>query len=476
MQTKIICVDLDASLIKSDTLYEMLSILLKRNLFAFFKMLWLFLLKGRTYGKHQLALCTDVSAMNLPVNKPLLDWLYAQKAAGDTLYLVTAADQVVADEMANQIPIFEAAFGSTGERNLKGDTKRDFLDSKFGVKNYHYVGDSSCDLSVFAHAEKAIVVSNNAKFIEEVKKVSAVTAIFSAPGNTLLIFLKAMRVHQYAKNALIFLPILLSHHLNNIPLILSTLLGFISFSLAASSAYLLNDLLDLQSDRLHPTKCKRPFASGELSLFTGSICAILCFSVSIIIAIIVLPIAFMYTLIGYFICTLAYSFLLKKRLLIDVFTLAILYTVRIIAGMTIIGRTGYSYWLLLFSFCFFLSLAFIKRYNELKRYKNSACKQLPGRAYKISQRSEIKIFGLCSGFASILILALYVQSQASLKLYHRSEFLFFICPILLYWLLRAWLIATHENMDDDPVIFALKDRVTYVVFALIFTIALIATV
>ncbi|EKD77213.1 MAG: UbiA prenyltransferase, partial [uncultured bacterium] len=334
MENKIICVDLDGSLVLTDTLHETAIAAFKKNIFIVFKIFYWLLVKGRVYCKKQLSGSIDVSTLHLPVNQPLLLWLKKQKEAGCKLYLVTAADQKIADTIAKQIPIFETAFGTNWDLNLSGISKRDFLDQQFGSRQYVYVGNGRCDLTVFAHAAEAVVVNNSPHFIEKVKKITPVSIVFKTSMNNFSTFLKALRIHQYAKNLLIFLPLLLGHEINNAPLILSTVLGFICFSLIASSAYLLNDVLDLPSDRLHPTKRFRPVASGELSISYALLGMAVNFMAGVVLALEWLPSVFCIALISYYIITVAYSFKLKKLLLVDVFALAILYTTRIVAGMT----------------------------------------------------------------------------------------------------------------------------------------------
>ncbi|MDF1654030.1 MAG: UbiA family prenyltransferase [Coxiellaceae bacterium] len=470
-----ICVDLDGSLTYTDTLFETFVNALKNSpLTAFLAVFWLFF-KGKSYCKQRIAAKTNYADFHLPFNQPLVEWLTMKKQQGHTLYLVTAADQRIAHFVIEQLPIFDAAHASDGKTNLKGHYKRDFLDQQFGKGEYVYVGNSKCDIGIFKHAKQSVVVNNKASFINKAKQVSEVTKTFKSGDNNLRQIIKAARPHQYAKNVLLFLPLLLGHHLSNLHLALLTVLGFISFSLLASSAYLLNDLIDLSSDRQHHKKHRRPFASGQLSLSVGLIGSPLCFIAGFGLAIALLPMPFVAVLLLYYACTLAYSFKLKRLLLVDVFTLAMLYTLRIFAGMAILGAVGYSDWLLLFSFFFFTSLAFIKRYSELAAHDQSSKVHLPGRAYHSNHSSEIKIMGMCSGYISVLVFALYIQSARSMALYQLNELLYLICPLLLYWISRVWIITTEGQMHSDPVVFAIKDRVTYLIVAVIAAIVYCAT-
>lgn len=283
---------------------------------------------------------------------------------------------------------------------------------------------------------------------------------------------KLMRVHQYAKNTLLFLPWILSHQYNNLIAIENLFLAFISFCLLASSAYIINDLLDLSSDRQHKTKQYRILASGALLPTCGITIAVVSFIVAWVIAI-PLPLFFKYIMAFYFLTTMLYSFWLKKKLLLDVIILSSLYTIRVLAGMSLL-RSGYSHWVLLFSLFFFTSLAFLKRYIELFSHKDQS-QTLNGRSYMVFHSQFIQIFGICSGYLSILIIALYLNSQKATTLYHYPGVLYAACPIFVYWISRAWLIAASGNMHDDPVVFALNDKVTYIVVFLLLLIGLIAT-
>ena len=286
--------------------------------------------------------------------------------------------------------------------------------------------------------------------------------------------IKALRCHQYAKNSLIFLPLILGHYFK-LNYFLETLLGFICFSLLASSVYLLNDLIDVESDRLHPTKRNRPLASGTLSIKSALILIPTLFSLAFLIASL-LSSLFQLSLIAYYLLTLSYSLVFKRKALVDVLVLSGLYSMRILAGMIIL-RTAYSDWLILFSLFFFTSLAFVKRYVELSFAAQSGSNQkLPGRDYYPNQTQIISLFGITSGYLSTLIFALYINSDKAMVLYHHAKFLYFICPILLYWISYIWLEANKGNVQDDPVVFALKDKTSYLICFLIILIAIMATI
>lgn len=284
--------------------------------------------------------------------------------------------------------------------------------------------------------------------------------------------LKLLRVHQYIKNLLLFFPWLLSHQYTNQNVINNLLLAFISFSLLASSVYILNDLLDIDSDRQHKTKKYRILASNALSPIQGVFMGLFCFIAAWIIAIPLSPL-FKCIMVAYFVITSLYSFWLKRKLLLDVIVLSCLYTLRVLTGMSLL-QSGYSHWVLLFSLFFFTSLAFLKRYIELFSHHDQH-QTLSGRSYTGSHVGFIKIFGICSGYLSVLIIALYLNSQKAAMLYHYPDVLYATCPVFIYWISRTWLIAASGHMHDDPIVFAMKDRATYTVIFLLLIIGLVAT-
>lgn len=285
---------------------------------------------------------------------------------------------------------------------------------------------------------------------------------------------KLLRVHQYAKNLLLIFPLLLAHEFTNTLAWVNCFLGFVSFSLLASCVYIINDRLDIESDRQHRTKKNRPLASGAISFQMAYVLLALCFAGAVLIAL-SLPIYFQITLLSYFILTLCYSLYLKRLLLVDVILLSLLYTVRIIAGGAVAGVLV-SEWLLLFSFFIFTSLALLKRYTELYfAQQENTVGLIKGRGYKVTQISLIQMFGVASGFLSILVLALYIHSEKALLLYRFHEVLYLACPLLLYWIARVWLLASEGMVHEDPIVYALKDKASYAVVLAMFALGIIAS-
>jgi 4-hydroxybenzoate polyprenyltransferase len=297
------------------------------------------------------------------------------------------------------------------------------------------------------------------------RKIGNVERVIESRPPTLKTWSKSLRLHQWLKNLLIFVPLLAAHKLSDLGLVLTTLLGFLAFGLCASSVYLLNDLLDLEDDRHHPTKRKRPLASGALPLTWG----IGLFPVLLVgafaLTVLFLPWRFAAVLVGYYALTLAYSMYLKRQVMIDVVVLAMLYTIRIVAGTAAIGG-HLTFWLLAFSMFIFLSLALVKRYAELHSMQVRGLVKTRGRGYVASDLSLISSLGTASGYLSVLVLALYIQDGHTAKLYRHAQFIWLACPLLLYWVSRTWIIAHRGLMHDDPIVFAARDRVSLAVVVL----------
>lgn len=468
-----LCVDLDDTLVKTDMLHESILLLIRRRPLALFLVLAWWLLKGKAYCKRQVAQRVDISKLALPWNEALIHWLHEEKKTGRKLVLITASDQRVAQAIADQLSLFDEVIGSDGQTNVRGRAKRAILLEKYGEKHFDYVGDASVDLPVWQASRNAYIVSNDKGLIKQAKSIAHVEKVFTRERFTFKTLLKSLRVHQYAKNGLIFLPWVLGHAYSDVHQLFYLLLAFVSFSLLASSVYVLNDLLDLPSDRVHHRKKKRPLASGRLSIKHGVLLGGVCFILAWVLAT-RLPVHFRWVLIFYYIVTVLYSFWLKRLLLVDVITLSCLYTVRVLAGMAVINA-GYSKWVLLFSLFFFTSLAFLKRFAELHFARKENIQKLNGRNYHVAHIDVISMFGVCSGYLSVLIIALYLNSVKAVMLYQYPILLYAACPVFLYWISRMWLIAADGNMHDDPVVFAIKDKATYWVLMVLLAIGVAAT-
>ncbi len=438
-----------------------------------FFVLFVWLLGGKAHFKRRLGDAVLPSVCNLPYNKALLAWLVQRKEAGATLVLATASDKRIANAVANHFGIFNEVFG-TESINLSSHNKRMALVQRFGEKGYEYVGNSSADLAVW-HSSAMIHVANPEQgVLAAARKIGKIEMIFDNRPPYFLTLIKALRIHQWAKNLLLFVPLLASHRIIEAQLLWSGLMAFLSFGACASSVYLLNDLLDLPDDRQHPTKCKRPLAAGSLPIFHALVLIPVLLLGAFVVALWLLPIQFAAVLAAYYILTLAYSLWLKRVVMLDVITLAMLYTVRVVAGAAAMALVA-TFWILAFCMFIFLSLAFVKRYTELcdARQKGKTEKS-SGRGYYPADFELLGSLGGASGYISVLVLALYINDPVSASLYRSPEWMWATVPILLLWLSRVWLLAHRGQMHDDPIVFALRDSVSRwigVAFVLAFTLA-----
>ncbi len=463
-----LCVDLDGTLVRTDTLYESVLRALKRSPWLVF-LLPVWLVRGKAHLKREIANRVDLDPAVLPYHSELVAYLREEHAAGRPLILVSAADQRIVDAVARHLGLFERVVGSDGTRNLKGANKRETLRGLFGTGGYDYAGDHRADLDVWADARGAIVVSGDDRLAR--KTGDRLVRAFTTPRRRLRTLARALRVQQWVKNVLVFVPLLMAPEARNVALFWNAFVAFLAFSLCASSVYVLNDLLDLEADRRHATKRLRPFAAGDLPVLLGLVVAPLFLASGLVLAI-ALPRAFLAVLVIYMTVTTAYSFRLKHMPLVDVLVLAMLYTGRVIAGAAA-TRVWPSPWLLGFSLFFFLSLAFVKRYSELYAMRQQQ-ETLKVRGYYPADLELIATNGAISGYISVLVAALYINSDRVVGLYLHPELLWLICPLLLYWISRIWLLAHRGQLHDDPVLFAIKDRASYVVGALIAVVLLLA--
>lgn len=448
-----LCVDLDGTLIRSDLLVESALALVKRNpLYLLAFPLWL--LRGRANLKRQIAQRVQLDIETLPYDPRVSTWLASQPAR--RIVLCTASDNAFAEAVAKHVGGFDAVLASDGTRNLSGRAKAAELVARYGENGFDYVGDASRDLAVWRHARTAFIVNGSQSLAAAAQQVCAVGRVFPRESNRVRAWLQALRPHQWVKNVLLFAPLLAAHLALEPLAIARSAAAFAIFCACASSVYLLNDLLDLAADRRHPRKRTRPFANGQLPLTHGLLGSPV-LAVSAFVAAWFLSPRFALVLAGYYVLTLAYSFKLKQLMMIDVVALAALYTLRIVAG-TVVLRLAHSFWLLAFSMFLFTSLALIKRYTEVRMQRAAGQDRIHGRGYRASDRELLAVLGAASGYLSVLVLALYINSTASAALYHRPYFLWLLCPLLLYWISRVWLIAHRGQMADDPVVFALHDR------------------
>jgi 4-hydroxybenzoate polyprenyltransferase/phosphoserine phosphatase len=465
-----LCIDLDGTLIRTDTLHEALILLAKGSPRAL-PALPLWLTGGRAKLKHLVAERVELHSESLPYCEDVLALIDDARKEKRPIVLVTAAPARIANAIAENLGLFDDVLTSDESLNLSHKRKAEALENRYGRKGFDYVGNSADDLPVFERCRRAFLVSSKERLRRAAGKRNEDVTYLDAPRGGLRVWRKALRVHQWLKNVLIFVPLLASGRFRDPQLLLQAALAFVSFSLFASAVYLVNDMVDLQSDRLHRTKRNRPFASGALPVSAGVIAVPILVAASVGIAAF-LPPVFMLALLGYAVVTSIYSFALKRQVIVDVMLLAGLYTMRIFAGSAATG-IRLSFWLLAFSMFIFLCLAMTKRYSELRQAVEQD-KMLSGRGYLPADLPVVLALGAGSGLVSVLILALYTQSLIVPELYPAPEWIWLVPPLLLYWVARLWLKAGRGEIDDDPVLFAAKDWQSLTITAVVAVLFLLA--
>ena len=454
----LLCVDLDGTLVRSDTLQEAVCTLATdRRVFSTL----LLLLRGRAEFKQSVATRAPLDPALLPYNETLLSYLRAQKEAGRYLVLATASDQHVARSIADHLGIFDEVIASDGIQNLKGETKARTLVARFGAKGFCYAGNARSDLAIWQQAASAIVVNAPSGALSQVRKTTPVELVISDRPPMLRELIKAMRPHQWVKNILAFVPILTAHALADVSAWIGGALMFAAFCCTASAIYLINDLLDIAADRAHPRKRLRPFARGAVPLPIGVLAAFVLLAAGLTLAQIghVAWIIVLYALMS-----IAYSFRLKELPLVDVFTLAALYTVRLLGGGEATGHR-LSLWLLAFSSFLFLSLALLKRVEEMMSLESAGGSKAVRRSYSPADTPILQLFGVGAAFASSIVLSLFVQNETGAQHYASPYLLWLIVPLLLFWQCRMWLSGARGWMHRDPIVFAAQDRVSWAIGA-----------
>ena len=421
--------------------------------------------------KIEIARRAPLEASRLPYNLQLLRYLQAQWREGRPLYLATGADAGLAERVAAHLGIFQGVLGTEGKINLTKSRKLARLKDRFG--EFDYVGNSDADVVILAGSHEAMVANPTLGLRLALRMrhipVSRVFIDRRPVGRTLV---KAIRLHQWAKNVLLFVPLLLSHKLTA-PSAVAAIAAFFCFCFMASANYLVNDMLDIESDRRHRSKRLRPFAAGDLSVAGG-----IALSLALILAsaalLPVLPRAFALWLGLYIVATLSYSLYLKRVAVVDVLLLSGLYTLRLLAGGAATG-TEISPWLAGFSSFLFLSLAMVKRFSEIENLREMGGTATHGRGYLLADMEQIRSFGTSSAYAAVVVFMLYIARPDVTELYRHATRLWLIVPLLIYWLNRVWLLASRGELDDDPVVFAMRDAMSLAVGAAVAVLALLAS-
>jgi len=452
-----LCVDLDGTLVRTDLLVESWFAHLKHSaLLTLLTPFWLIIGKARL--KHEIAHRADLDVHSLPYHSAFLEYLRDQYRQGRALVLTTASHEKYAKQVAAYLGIFNDVMASNKQTNFSGAVKRRLLVKRFGEGGFDYAGNSRADIEIFPHARRAILVDPESGVEQTARRFGSVERVFRHEVSGFAAYVRAMRPHQWIKNLLVFVPLAAAHELGNLVLLGQAILAFVAFGLCASSVYLLNDLLDLPADRSHTRKRSRPFASGTASVKVGAV-LVPCLLAAAAGLATILPTAFLAALALYYVTTLAYSFSLKGKVMVDVLVLAGLYTLRILAGAAAVAIAP-SFWLLAFSMFLFLSLAMVKRYSELLELMGAGKKSAKGRGYEVTDLVTVQSLGAAGGYCAVLVLALYINSENVHIGYVRPEMIWLLCPLLLYWISRMWQKAGRGEMHDDPIIFAFKDRIS----------------
>ena len=464
-----LAVDLDGTLILSDTLHESVIGLLRQSPLKIVA-LARSLPSGKAAVKRGIAEDIDFDPATLPYNQEFLDYLRKEHESGRRIGLFTAADQSIADAVAAHLGFFDVVRGSDGVTNLSGAAKAAAIEAAFGPV-FAYAGDSTVDLPIFARAASAILVGPKVRLLVKLCASPNVEARFPLPGPSPLVWAHAFRLKHWAKNALVFVAPMVSGQTE--PLLRGLLL-FVLMGVLASATYLLNDLADLAADRAHPTKCHRPLASGAISARDGLLAAVVMIVGALLASLQWLPLGCTVVLVSYLAITLLYSASLKRLPMIDVTVLAGLFTLRVLAGSMLVA-TPLSPWLLTFSMLFFVGLAAIKRYAELHRVVRTTGEGGSARGYSQQDMPILLATGVSTGISSIVIFMIYlINEQYPQAVYRYPAVLWGIMPVLLVWILRLWHLSVHGRVSEDPVIFALKDRVSLALGGVIGLIMLVA--
>lgn len=454
-----LAVDLDGTLIRSDTLHEGFIGCAKAQFSALMDLRHAFK-QGKAAFKREVAKRVPFDPTLVPYNDEVLEYLRQEKRAGRRIGLFTAADQLIAKAVADHLGLFDVVRGSDGVTNLSGARKADAIREEFGPR-FSYAGDSNVDQPIFDEAEKVILVGPVERLKSRLSNKDTVETVFPARPAGLKIWAKALRVQHWAKNALVFVAPVLGFQIWSLSVALQAVLLFVLLGIVASATYLINDMMDLAADRQHPRKRFRPFASGAIPVRDGCIVAATLLACAFL-ASLSLPLASMGALASYLVITLAYSFFLKRQPIVDVFVLAGLFTLRVLAGSTVVPVPP-SPWLLTFSMLFFLGLATVKRYAELDRVLRTGGSGVASRGYTDKDLPLLLTAGVASGFGAIMIFTIYlINEHYPLNVYARPGLLWGMMPVILIWTLRVWHLTVHGRMDEDPVVFALKDRFSLV--------------
>lgn len=453
-----LCVDLDGTLVRTNTLAETIVgvVRLKPSI------LWripFWALQGQARLWTELTHIFRPDASILPYSKPVADLIRKEAANGRTVVLATGAHESVARDVATQFGLFSAVLATRGGEHLTGKAKAEALVSRFGTRGFDYVGDSHTDMAVFRHCRMAYVASTSRSLPSRLKRESIpnvrISTHLESPGRSGL--LAALRPRQWAKNLLVFLPVLLSHRFAEVGLLLNSALAFALMCMISSAAYIFNDIGDVEADRRHPDKRHRPFARGATSIRLAMPVAVVLAVSSIAAGWFVNP-GVSLLLALYLAATTLYSVWLKKLLIVDMILLAAFYILRVFLGSAATG-IRISAWTDLFCLFIFSGLAAVKRYAEVRNSAARSAGFIERRAYLPGDALPLMSIGTSCFVGAVIAFGLYLGSSEVRTLYRKPDLLWLACPILLGWACRLWILSHRGELHgEDPFAFSLGDR------------------
>ena len=443
-------------LVETDFVWEAFYLLLKRDPLVIL-MLPFWLLRGTAFTVQQITGRVAPDVEYLPYNSQLVQYLQEQHRIGRRLVLVTSLPLDYVRPISSHLELFDSVLSREDFLYSIDPEKTKHDRIGLAIDDYVYAGRGKEDI-VFWNTGGAVLLNPDQETLQTVTQLSRIEHVIVSPKADFFEYIRAIRIHQWLKNMLVFVPLITAHQFGDPLLVLRAFLAFFAFGLCASGVYLFNDLLDIPVDRRHPRKCKRPFAAASISVKIGTL-MIPVFTLAAFGLGFILATPFLYFLTGYLSTTIFYSMWLKKVVLVDVIALAFLYTIRILAGGAAVGIVP-SFWLMSFSMFIFFSLALTKRCAELLHARSIDRDELDGRGYMVDDTNIVRNFGIVSGYMSVLVLALYINSDDVRLLYSHPQMIWLLCPLLLYWISRMWLITGRGRMHDDPLLFTIRDRVS----------------
>lgn len=450
-----LCVDLDGTLIRTDLLVELVFGLLRQRPSDMWRLpIWL--ARGKSALKTKLSSSVAIDVATLPYNEEVVAYLRLERATGRRIFLVTASPARIAESIAAHLGVFDGVMGTTRGTNLAGGTKRDHLVKTFGDRAYDYMGNAWADMPIWRSSRQVLVVNPHFGVRSAAAATGRVTAVLDNRPALWKALLKAIRAHQWMKNILVFAPVICAHKLTDAPVMIHAAMAFAALSLCASAIYLVNDLLDLTADRVHPSKKRRALASGQFPVTTAILLVPVMIAGTGALAV-GLPLEFKLSLALYTAVSVAYSLWIKKHELLDVLVLAGLWTLRVVIGGAATS-IELSFWLLAFSMCLFTSFALAKRCSELYAVRTISRERSLGRDYRVTDLAVLAALGGSTGCIAVLVMALYFNSPQVLLLYKCPQALWLLCPMLLYWVGRVWLKTWRGEMEEDPILFTVSDR------------------